>query len=85
MTTTEATPLNDVLYAFAIANALPDPQTLDDFTRRYPQYAEELTALAVQLLFDWLDLLHSQDENDAAVSPRSCARDQPFSQRGLRT
>ena len=43
---------SDVLYALALAMPVPDPKTLDDFVRRYPQHAEALTEFAVQLALD---------------------------------
>lgn len=52
MTTSPATPLDDVLHAFAMAKAVPDPETLEEFTRNYPEYADALTDFAVQLLLD---------------------------------
>lgn len=52
MTTTPALPLDDVLNAFAMAKAVPDAETLEEFTRNYPAYAEALTELAVELLLD---------------------------------
>jgi len=45
-------PLDDVLHAFAMAKAVPDPGTLEEFTRKYPAYADELTEFAVDLLLD---------------------------------
>jgi hypothetical protein len=45
-------PLDDVLNAFALAKAVPDPDTLEEFTRKYPAYAEALTEFAVDLLLD---------------------------------
>jgi hypothetical protein len=52
MTTTPAMPLDDVLNAFALAKAVPDAETLDEFTRKYPAYADALTEFAVELLLD---------------------------------
>jgi len=47
-------PLDDVLYEFSIASAEPDAALLDEFTRRYPEYAEALTDLAVDTRLDAL-------------------------------
>jgi len=70
MTTYSATPLDDVLYAFAMAKAVPDPQVLEEFTKRYPAHAEALTEFAVDLL---LDSAIEDDADDAGdgenVSP----------------
>ncbi len=52
MTTTPAMPLDDVLQAFAMAKAVPDAETLEEFTRNYPAYVDALTEFAVELLLD---------------------------------
>jgi hypothetical protein len=46
------TPLRDVLYAFSLAKAVPDVELLDDFVRRYPGYATEITDFAVEIAID---------------------------------
>lgn len=46
------TPLRDVLYAFSLAKAVPDVELLDDFVRRYPGYAAEITDFAVEIAID---------------------------------
>lgn len=72
MITIPAMPLDDVLNAFALAKDVPDTETLEEFTRKYPAYADDLTEFAVALLLD--DAI--ADEADAgeaddseAVSP----------------
>ena len=45
-------PLRDILYEFSIAKDVPDAELLDEFTRRYPEYADALTEFAVELLVD---------------------------------
>ena len=35
--------LRDVLYAFSLAKPVPDAPLLDEFVKRYPQYAAEIT------------------------------------------
>jgi hypothetical protein len=70
MTTTPAMPLDDVLHAFAMAKAVPDAETLEEFTRNYPAYADELTEFAVELLLD--DALADEADEiggDESVSP----------------
>src|SRR6266404_6043043 len=55
MKTTNAKPtptLSDVLYAFALAYTSPSADLLNEYIRSYPQYAVELTALAVELAVD---------------------------------
>jgi hypothetical protein len=46
------TPLREVLYAFSLAKAVPDVELLDDFVRRYPGYAAEITEFAVEIAID---------------------------------
>jgi hypothetical protein len=64
MTTIPAMPLDDVLNAFALAKAVPDPETLEEFTRNYPAYADDLTEFAVALLLD--DAIPDEADTDAA-------------------
>jgi len=52
MTTISKKDESDVLYALAVAMPIPNPKTLDEFVRRYPQHAEALTEFAVQLALD---------------------------------
>ena len=47
-------PLRDVLYEFSLAKRVPDAELLDDFVRRFPQYADSLTEFAVELAMDTL-------------------------------
>lgn len=47
-----AQPLRDVLYEFSLAAEKPDAALLDDFVRRYPDYAAELTDFAVEWMVD---------------------------------
>jgi hypothetical protein len=64
MTTIPAMPLDDVLNVFALAKAVPDPETLEEFTRNYPAYADDLTEFAVALLLD--DAIADEADVDAA-------------------
>jgi hypothetical protein len=64
MMTVNARPLSDVLYAFAVARAVPDADTLDEYARRYPQYAQDLTEFAIELL---LDTAAVEDEDFADI------------------
>ena len=52
MTSTEkrSPPLREVILELAVAKPVPDAEVLDDFTRRYPEYAAELTEAAVDLV-----------------------------------
>lgn len=56
-------PLRDVLYAFSLAKPIPDAELLDDFVRRYPEYAADLTDFAIELI---LDAVSSEVENENA-------------------
>lgn len=42
--------LRDILYEFSIAKDVPDAELLDEFTRRYPEYADALTEFAIELV-----------------------------------
>lgn len=66
--------LREALYEFAMVRHIPDAQTLDDFVCRYPQFADELTALAVDLVVDALSDEDSASDDavrdaDNTVSP----------------
>ena len=49
---TNTTPLIEVLYAFSLVKPIPDAEVLDDFVRRYPEYAAALTDFAIELVMD---------------------------------
>lgn len=57
-------PLSDALYEFALTDT-PRAAVLDDFTRRYPHHAEELTAFAIAWALD----PDGGDDEEAASSP----------------
>lgn len=66
------TSLRDAMYAMSLAKAVPDPELLDEFARRYPQHADALTEFAIELAID--SLMHRSDEEDIpadldAISP----------------
>lgn len=44
--------LRDVLYAFSMAKPVPDAPLLDEFVKRYPQYAAEITDFAIEVAID---------------------------------
>jgi hypothetical protein len=58
--TTTPTPLDDALYALALAGPVPDADALDELVRQYPEHATELTDIAIELALDALD----DDEGD---------------------
>ena len=65
-----AAPLRDVLYEFSLAKRVPDAELLDDFVRRFPQYADSLTEFAIELA---MDALRPEPEVDArAVIDPNC-------------
>jgi hypothetical protein len=61
--TSSAPALRDALYELSMAKRVPDAETLDDVVRRFPVYAEELTAFAIDLA---LDALRGDKDADAA-------------------
>jgi hypothetical protein len=46
------TELEDALHSFAIASTVPSASALDELVRAFPQFAEELTDIAVSLVID---------------------------------
>lgn len=42
-------PLRDAMYELSLVQNVPDPALLDDFVRRYPEHARELTDFAIEL------------------------------------
>jgi hypothetical protein len=50
--TNPTTPLRDVLYAFSMSKEMPDTDLLEDFVRKYPDHASELTDFAIDLVMD---------------------------------
>lgn len=62
MTTTDARPLKEVLYELSIAKDIPDSDLVDEFVKRYPEHASELTEFAVHIVFDALAASDSDDE-----------------------
>jgi hypothetical protein len=61
--------LDDVLYEFSLASAVPDAAVLDEFARKYPEYAEVLTDLAVDIALDTLRGDKEPAPIEAAMSP----------------
>jgi len=44
-----AATLSDALYELSLAQRVPDAPLLDEFVRRYPEYADDLTDFAIIL------------------------------------
>ena len=49
-----AATLSDALYELSLAQRVPDAPLLDEFVRRYPEYADDLTDFAIMLAVDSL-------------------------------
>jgi len=60
------TRLDDALYALAQAGSIPSAAALDKLVHRYPDHAERLTEMAIELALDALD--DESDEEANAVS-----------------
>jgi hypothetical protein len=52
MNVSDSTSLKDVLYAFSMAQPIPNAELLDEFARRYPAHAATLTDFAVSIVLD---------------------------------
>lgn len=62
--------LRDVLYEFSMAKDVPDVELLDEFVKRFPQYAEALTAFAIEVAAEALRAKTAPAvETTTAVSP----------------
>lgn len=55
-----ATPLRNALYELSLAMQPPDAGVLDAFVRRYPDHAEALTDLAVELAMESWPMLRAR-------------------------
>jgi hypothetical protein len=64
--TRATTRLDDALYALAQAGSIPDATALDKLVRQYPDHAETLTEMAIELALDALS-----DESEEEVSTAS--------------
>jgi hypothetical protein len=66
------TRLDDALYALAQAGAIPDAAVLDKLVRQYPDHAETLTEMAIELALDALS-----DESAEEISAVSTGTTSP--------
>jgi hypothetical protein len=66
------TRLDDALYALAQAGSIPDAAALDKVVRQYPDHAETLTEMAIELALDALS-----DESEEKVSAVSTGTTSP--------
>lgn len=62
------TSLEEVLYQFSFAKPEPDAELIDEFVRRYPEYAAPITDLAVSIVLDAARGADEDAENDAEPS-----------------
>lgn len=67
--TAGAPPLREAFYALSMAQRVPDAELLDDFVRRYPVYAIELTEFAIELALDALRGDAAADAAEAELDP----------------
>lgn len=65
------TPLDEVLYQFSLAKPEPDAELIDEFVRRYPEYAGPITDLAVSIV---LDAARESDEEAESEAEPSVSR-----------
>jgi hypothetical protein len=56
-----AATLSDALYELSLAQRVPDASLLDEFVRRYPEYANDLTDFAIMLAVDSLREVSESD------------------------
>ena len=58
--------LQDAFYALSLAKPAPNADALDELVRRYPEFATELTEMAVELALD--ALCDDEDEQESATA-----------------
>jgi hypothetical protein len=56
--------LRNAFYELALANQAPDAELLDEFVRRYPEHAAELTDFAIELALDAATAVDAQSETE---------------------
>src|SRR5258706_6668032 len=49
-----SSPLRDVLYEFSLAKEVPDAELLDQFVKRFPEFAKPITDYAIEVVVDYL-------------------------------
>src|ERR1700738_704686 len=60
------TALQDAFYALSLAKPAPNADALDELVRRYPEFATELTEMAVELALD--ALCDDEDGQESAAT-----------------
>ncbi len=68
------TPLRNVLYELALAKPVPDATLVDEFVRRYPEYASDLTEYAIELALDAIASRNEPVDKPSAVATPSVLR-----------
>lgn len=66
-----AATLSDALYELSLAQGIPDAPLLDEFVRRYPEYADDLTDFAIMLAVDSL-----REESQSDLRRTDLAKDE---------
>ncbi|MBI3803607.1 MAG: hypothetical protein HY282_07565 [Nitrospirae bacterium] len=59
--------LSDAFYELSLAQPVPDAAVLDELVRRYPDYAAELTEMAIELALD--ALVHDETDEISSATP----------------
>jgi hypothetical protein len=62
--------LREALYTLSNAQDIPDAKLLDDVVRRYPQFGDELTEMAIAIAVDALRGTCMVEAAEAATDPR---------------
>jgi len=65
-----AATLRDALYELSLARQVPDATLLDEFVRRYPEHAEDLTDFAIMLAIDSLREVSQPDETGTDLAEK---------------
>jgi hypothetical protein len=68
------TPLRNVLYELALARPAPDAALVDEFVRRYPEYASDLTEYAIELALDAIAAPNEPTDVPAAITTPGVSR-----------
>jgi hypothetical protein len=68
------TALRNVLYEFALAKPVPDAALVDEFVRRYPEYAADLTEYAIELALDAIAARNEPVDKPSAVTTPGVSR-----------
>jgi hypothetical protein len=67
-------PLRNVLYELALAKPVPDAALVDEFVRRYPEFASDLTEYAIALALNAIAAQNEPVDKPSAVTTPSVSR-----------